>query len=226
MVTTALTLNGDYGGGIVAHGTSASVTLRGCVFAGSITGGSEVGTLWGWSDAAKVTITDCLDLSSSTHPIGRSLNGEGASVSVSNTYYTNTTKTTDGSHAWTGANGGYRAYSTTQHTNIGAAGTNYGFVKAYANGLEYGGMFYWHDVTPGDANCDGSITVTDIAVVVNCILQLANNGGYSPYGADANGDGQITVTDIGVIVDKILGVNNNSGNAASRRMPHDAIEPQ
>ena len=57
----------------------------------------------------------------------------------------------------------------------------------------------------GDANGDGSITVTDIAVVVNCILQLANNGGYSPYGADANGDGQVTVTDIGVIVDKILG---------------------
>ena len=57
----------------------------------------------------------------------------------------------------------------------------------------------------GDANGDGSITVTDIAVVVNCILQLDNNGGYSPYGADANGDGQVTVTDIGVIVDKILG---------------------
>ena len=57
----------------------------------------------------------------------------------------------------------------------------------------------------GDANGDGSISVTDIAVVVNCILQLDNNGGFSDYGADANGDGQITVTDIGVIVDKILG---------------------
>ncbi len=57
----------------------------------------------------------------------------------------------------------------------------------------------------GDANGDGSISVTDIAVVVNCILQLDNTGGFSEYGADANGDGQITVTDIGVIVDKILG---------------------
>ena len=57
----------------------------------------------------------------------------------------------------------------------------------------------------GDANGDGNISVTDIAVVVNCILQLDNNGGFSDYGADANGDGQITVTDIGVIVDKILG---------------------
>ena len=60
-------------------------------------------------------------------------------------------------------------------------------------------------VERGDANADGSISVTDIAVVVNCILQLDNNGGVSEYGADANGDGQVTVTDIGVIVDKILG---------------------
>ena len=75
----------------------------------------------------------------------------------------------------------------------------------------------------GDANGDGSISVTDIAVVVNGILQLTNNGGFSEYGADANGDGDITVTDIGVIVDLILGT---SGNAASRRLTHDAPEPQ
>ena len=74
----------------------------------------------------------------------------------------------------------------------------------------------------GDANADGSISVTDIAVVVNCILQLPNTGGFSQYGADANGDGQVTVTDIGVIVDKILGT---SGNAASRRMLQE-VEPQ
>ena len=80
-------------------------------------------------------------------------------------------------------------------------------------------------VQPGDANGDGSISVTDIAVVVNCILQLDNTGGFSPDGADANGDGQITVTDIGVIVDKILGTNN-SGNAGARRLTHDAVEPQ
>ena len=71
----------------------------------------------------------------------------------------------------------------------------------------------------GDANGDGSISVTDIAVVVNCILQLPNTGSFSEYGADANGDGDITVTDIGVIVDKIL------GNTASSRKQQD-LEPQ
>ena len=77
-------------------------------------------------------------------------------------------------------------------------------------------------VQRGDANADGNVSVTDIAVVVNCILQLDNTGGFSDYGADANGDGQVTVTDIGVIVDKILGT---SGNAASRRLLQE-VEPQ
>ena len=68
----------------------------------------------------------------------------------------------------------------------------------------------------GDANADGNVSVTDIAVVVNCILQLDNTGGFSDYGADANGD--ITVTDIGVIVDKILG--------SPSQTPPEGREPQ
>ena len=61
----------------------------------------------------------------------------------------------------------------------------------------------------GDADGDGSVSVTDIAVVVNSILMLPNTN-FSFYGADANGDNHITVTDIGVIVDIILGHNANS----------------
>ena len=74
----------------------------------------------------------------------------------------------------------------------------------------------------GDANGDGNVSVTDIAVVVNCILQLPNTYSFSEYGADANGDGQITVTDIGVIVDKILGTKTS---ASSRKMEQE-VEPQ
>ena len=74
----------------------------------------------------------------------------------------------------------------------------------------------------GDANGDKSVSVTDIAVVVNEILQITNSGGFLMYGADANGDGDITVTDIGVIVDKILGTNTS---ASSRKMEQE-VEPQ
>ena len=74
----------------------------------------------------------------------------------------------------------------------------------------------------GDANGDKSVSVTDIAVVVNEILQITNSGGFMMYGADANGDGDITVTDIGVIVDKILGTKTS---ANSRKMEQE-VEPQ
>ena len=75
---------------------------------------------------------------------------------------------------------------------------------------------------PGDANGDGKVTVTDIAVVVNHILQLPN-ADFSLTGADANGDGEVTVTDIGVIVDIILG-NNADANANARY--YNNVEPQ
>jgi hypothetical protein len=77
------------------------------------------------------------------------------------------------------------------------------------------------NVQRGDANGDGTITVTDIAVVVNRILQLDAEGGYET-GLDANRDGQVTVTDIGVIVDKILGTKTS---ANSRKMEQE-VEPQ
>ena len=73
--------------------------------------------------------------------------------------------------------------------------------------IGYYDNYYYIDLgLRGDANGDGSVSVTDIAVVVNSILQLPNSV-FSFYGADANGDGSVTVTDIGVIVDIILGHN-------------------
>ena len=106
--------------------------------------------------------------------------------------------------------GACRAFFIIDRNQIGDSNfrlTNYIF--DLGNGEMLSGTFpsIVQPVQPGDANGDGSISVTDIAVVVNCILQLDNNGGFSPDGADANGDGQVTVTDIGVIVDKILGAH-------------------
>lgn len=81
----------------------------------------------------------------------------------------------------------------------------------------------------GDANNDNTVSVTDIAVVVNHILSLANGESFTVAGADANGDGDVTVTDIGVIVDTILGSKNNDNgngsNAGSRKLEQE-VEPQ
>ena len=107
-----------------------------------------------------------------------------------------------GYDGWTG-----QAESITL-TNQGTSTNNlYGMEVRYASAL-----------LRGDANGDGSVSVTDIAVVVNSILQLPNSV-FSFYGADANGDGSVTVTDIGVIVDIILGHN-------STPKPGNTPEPQ
>ena len=62
---------------------------------------------------------------------------------------------------------------------------------------------------PGDANGDGRVTVTDIGIVVNMILQQPVSD-YQEEGADANGDSKVTVTDIGAIVDIILGAGSQN----------------
>ena len=63
-ITAAIT-NSGYGspcGGILGHGKKSTTTLSGCVFAGSISGGYKVGSLWGWSDeGCNPTITNCLE---------------------------------------------------------------------------------------------------------------------------------------------------------------------
>jgi len=131
----------------------------------------------------------------------------GGSISFNGTYGVMTFDAADPSILLFGGN---KLHYAVNGDNLGAcrayflvnpAGSLTDYVMNFGNGETLTGSF----VERGDANADGSISVTDIAVVVNCILQLDNNGGFSEYGADANGDGQITVTDIGVIVDKILG---------------------
>ncbi len=114
--------------------------------------------------------------------------------------------------------------TTTATTN--SAEGNYALMVDGAEARNYeivynNGNMSVSNVQRGDANGDGMITVTDIAVVVNRILQLDAEGGYET-GLDANRDGQVTVTDIGVIVDKILGTKTS---ANSRKMEQE-MEPQ
>ena len=109
-----------------------STTLAGCVFDGYIDPCCEsVGTLfWGGRSA----LVDCLDLSDSEWPVF--LEGDGV---VSNTYYTSTNKV---DYYGMGIPGARATATAAKPASIGAEVTDYGFVKAYAFGLEYGGMYY------------------------------------------------------------------------------------
>ncbi len=141
-VTAAITSSGSHFGGFVGHGLSAETTLRGCVFSGSLSGGTYVGTFNGWSDdGATTTLIDCLDASASSRPIGRGVDA----ACVSNTYYLASKDFSNGERLWSEGKRGKRAYSVTRGEGVtidfGAPAATYGTagITAYGTGLAYRG---------------------------------------------------------------------------------------
>ena len=72
------------------------------------------------------------------------------------------------------------------------------------------------DSTPisGDFNGDGSISITDVTMLVDVILTgLPQNTDTSIY--DINGDGNVTISDVTVLVDMILNGNGNGNGSGN-----------
>ena len=93
-VTATLRLNADYAGGIIGHGLSSATTIRGCVFAGTITGvdvyADNIGGIWGWSNSGTPVLENCIEIGTyndvpSMHPIGL----QGGAGTVTGCYYLN-----------------------------------------------------------------------------------------------------------------------------------------
>ena len=144
-----------YVGGIVGHALDANISISGCVFSGLMTGGGTAkGAIFGWGDdGGTKSVTDCLYImADGQNTTGLDLVRKHAGdVSVTNSY-----KTT-----------GIGTYGTQGYAlaaapaNLGAAGTNYGMVKAYANGILYGGTYYVAPASISLANADdNSTTIT------------------------------------------------------------------
>ena len=87
----------------------------------------------------------------------------------------------------------YVAFATTSEGD-----TFYGEIKTFETGES--------PVTPGDANGDGNVNVTDIVEIVNYILGHPSDK-FIFEAADANSDGQVNVTDIVSVVNIILSSN-------------------
>ena len=68
----------------------------------------------------------------------------------------------------------------------------------------YSIKFIPDDITPGDANNDGTVNAADIVEVVSYIMG-APSGGFNETAADANGDGTVNAADIVAIVNIIMG---------------------
>ena len=146
VVTATLNISNNYAGGIIGHGQSSNTTIRGCVFAGIINGvGNDrenIGGIWGWSASGTPTLQNCLEVGTyiniaSMHPMGLQ-NNKGT---ITNCYYMNPEEGSP-SNACT-VNGSKHAYTfATTPANLGDAGTDYGMVKAYANGILFDGTYY------------------------------------------------------------------------------------
>ena len=109
-VVAAISSSESHFGGFIGHSVTYAVTLRGCVFSGSLSGGTYVATFNGWSDdGATTTLIDCLDASTSNQPIGR---GADAAC-VSNTYCLASKNFGNGERLWSEGKRGKRAYAVT-----------------------------------------------------------------------------------------------------------------
>ena len=144
-VSAAISSSGSHFGGFIGHSATNAVTLRGCVFSGSLSGGTYVATFHGWSDdGAAMTLIDCLDASASDQPIGR---GYGAAC-VSNTYYVASKNFGNGERLWSEGKRGRRAYAVTAGEGValgfGEPLRVYGGsdLAVHPAGLAHGGSFY------------------------------------------------------------------------------------
>lgn len=212
-VTNTVTINAvsstaNNHGGIAGSNTG---TIQNCISSANVISASDLNSLWYYGGI-----------------VGNNGSYFLKGNKVLGATVTSTSNGTHGAIAGNGNDGGTYQNNLYSNCTVGEESNNIGIGNYITKGSSIGATDIVKNngarhVDRGDANADGSVSVTDIAVVVNEILQISNTV-ISFYGADANDDLNVTVTDIGVIVDTILG--NSGGNASARRMTDEGPEPQ
>ena len=161
-VTATLNISTDYAGGFVGHGLDSNTTIRGCVFKGTMNSSSNpnVGVIWGWGNNCTPTLENCLEDGtynsiSKMHPMGL----QKAAGTMTNCYYVTPQKGAP-QNACT-VSGAKQAYTAaTAPANLGDLVQDYGMVKAYANGILFGGTYYVAPASISLANAaDNSTTI-------------------------------------------------------------------
>ena len=146
IVTATLNVSSNYAGGFVGHGLNSNTTIRGCVFAGTFNGvgegGGNIGSIWGWGDNAAPTLENCLEVGTYTnitamHPMGL----QGNKGTITNCYYVNP-QVGEPRNACTILDEKQAYIFTTAPDNLGELVQDYGAMKAYNNGILFGGTYY------------------------------------------------------------------------------------
>lgn len=149
LVTATLNITSNYAGGIIGHGLNSNTTIQGCAFAGTINGvdveRENIGGIWGWSTSGTPTLLDCLENGTYTniasmHPMGL----QGGSGTITNCYYVNP-QVGSPQNACT-VSGAVQALTDEEIQPLGEPVATYSTsgINVYANGISYGGNFYYH----------------------------------------------------------------------------------
>ena len=149
--------------GLVGRIENATLTIRGCVFDGSMSGSSAKGNAGfvSWiAPNSNVNIKDCLfapsSLSTSTDlcaTIARKDDDASAVLTITNCYFTKALGTEQGTKA---------VAATSIPVGLGSPSTEYGMVTVYANGIYCDGTYYGTFVTISLAdNADNSTTISE-----------------------------------------------------------------
>ena len=114
---TVNTGNNKHCGGLVGHAVKSTLTIRNCIYSGTINnGGNYAGGLQGWSDGSTVTIENCLFSGSYTgsglfHPIAVRYRNASMTSNINGAYYTAAPTLTDAEYIVTP---GTQAYTSQQ----------------------------------------------------------------------------------------------------------------
>ena len=143
---SSVTLATDFGedaalAGLVAGTKGGSLTIEGCVFDGSMTGSSNTrcAGIAGYEYGGTTTVIRNSLFAPTTLTVSTADDGytktisRDADATIDNCYYTRVLGTEQGTQAYATA---------TAPANLGNLVQDYGMVKAYANGLLFGGMYY------------------------------------------------------------------------------------
>ena len=163
-VTATLNIGTDYAGGFVGHGLDSNTTIRGCVFKGTMNSSSNpnVGVIWGWGNNCTPTLENCLEDGtynsiSKMHPMGL----QKAAGTMTNCYYVTPQKGAP-QNACTLSGARQANTAATAPANLGDLVQDYGMVKAYGNGILFGGKYYVAPASISLANAaDNSTTISN-----------------------------------------------------------------
>ena len=180
-------------GGIVGHGfggnNPVSLTLRNCVYAGTITCDKNfIGGLQGWSDGNTLTLENCLFAgnyqgteagTAAFHPIALHNTGSATNLTATNVFAAVAPTATNAD--FIAADGTKTTGRTSAPANLGTQGATYNYMNmtVYEHGLYYDGLYYVAPTLSTDS--DNAYLINNEDDWTNFCDALYNNGTWNRF---------------------------------------------